>query len=149
MRRGLLALLLLTAHLPAADADDGATLTLRVEGFPSTEGRLLVVLFDQPDGFPNVPDKAARKARVAITTPVTTVRFEGLPAGRYAVFAFHDENGNDDLDVRWGIPIPKEPFGASRGAKIRFGPPKFDEAAFVVGSDDLVEPVRLARYGSQ
>lgn len=59
----------------------------------------------------------------------TRVTVANLPAGRYAVQAFLDENGNGKVD-RALFGIPKEGVGFSNDAKIRLGPPKFAEAAF-------------------
>jgi uncharacterized protein (DUF2141 family) len=53
-----------------------------------------------------------------------------VPPGTYAVQAFHDENGNGDLD-RSG-PWPVEGMGFSRDAPMRFGPPRFADAAVEV-----------------
>lgn len=59
----------------------------------------------------------------------TTVTVHGLPAGRYAVQAFHDENVNHKVD-RALFGIPKEGVGFSRDARIGLGPPKFADAVF-------------------
>jgi len=59
----------------------------------------------------------------------TRVTVANLPAGRYAVQAFLDENGNGEVD-RALFGIPKEGVGFSNDAKIGFGPPKFAEAVF-------------------
>lgn len=59
----------------------------------------------------------------------TRVTVANLPAGRYAVQAFLDENSNGKVDRGW-FGIPKEGVGFSNDAKIRFSPPKFAEAAF-------------------
>lgn len=127
-----LALALLCAG--TAHAQDTARLTLRIDGLESAEGQVIIVVFDNPDAFPDTPDKAVRSAVERTVAPVTTVSFDGLAPGTYAAFAFHDVNGNTALDVRSVIPIPKEPLGASRGAKGRFGPPKFADAAFTVAA---------------
>ncbi|GJD44426.1 hypothetical protein AFCDBAGC_2293 [Methylobacterium cerastii] len=72
-----------------------------------------------------------------------TVVFRDVTAGRYAVAAFEDVNGNRRLD-RTGLGLPMEPYGFSGGAGLK-ARPTFAEAAF-----DLREPgsalrVRLAR----
>lgn len=59
----------------------------------------------------------------------TRVTVGNLPAGRYAVQAFLDENGNGKVD-RGFLGIPKEGVGFSNDAKIRLGPPKFADAEF-------------------
>jgi uncharacterized protein (DUF2141 family) len=58
-----------------------------------------------------------------------TLTVEGLPAGRYAIQAYHDENSNHDVD-RGLFGIPKEGLGFSRDAKIVLGPPKWADALF-------------------
>ncbi len=56
--------------------------------------------------------------------------FEGLvPNGEYALAAFHDENGNNDLD-RGVFGIPTEGTGASNDARGFMGPPPYDGARF-------------------
>jgi uncharacterized protein (DUF2141 family) len=75
----------------------------------------------------------------------STVIFK-LPAspGRYAVSAYHDANQNGKLD-RNLVGLPTEGYGFSRDARIRFGPPSFDDAAFDISSDGGHTPVHL-RY---
>jgi uncharacterized protein (DUF2141 family) len=126
-------------------ADPGHTVTLEVNGIASTEGQLMVVLFDQAQGFPNKPDLAFRKALAAPETPTTRVSFADVPAGTYAAMVVHDENGNGEVDTRWPIPIPKEPMGASRDAKFAMGPPKFNAAAFEV-SGDTTQSFSIRRF---
>jgi len=70
----------------------------------------------------------------------TRVSVNGLPAGRYAVQAFFDENGNGKVDqMLFGI--PKEGVGFSNDAKIVFSPPKFAAAAFAF--DGKEQAIRL------
>ncbi len=68
-------------------------------------------------------------AEAPATKGVTRVIVRSLPAGRYAVQAFLDENSNGKVD-RALFGIPKEGVGFSNDAKIGLGPPKFAEAAF-------------------
>ena len=73
-----------------------------------------------------------------------TVVVAGVPAGQYAAQAFHDENGNRDIDrVLFGI--PKEGVGFSRNARIVFSPPKWSDAVF--GHQARAEMIRFSlRY---
>ena len=50
--------------------------------------------------------------------------FTGLPAGKFAVAVFHDENGNDTLDTNL-LGIPKEGYAFSENARGFAGPPSF------------------------
>jgi len=121
-----------------------ATLLIHLTGARSALGTLVVSVFTQGDGWP----KLARAARVvtlpAVEGPVE-VRVEGLPPGPCAVSAFHDENGNGKLDMRWfPLPHPAERTGASNGATGRFGPPAFDAARMDCPAGDTAAPVALA-----
>ena len=59
---------------------------------------------------------------------------EALPPGEYALLAYHDENGNGELDFR-PLGIPKEPIAVSNGAGRLLGPPRFDSAKFAVDGE--------------
>ena len=65
---------------------------------------------------------------------IGTLRFvvSDLPAGRYAVNAFHDENNNGELDTNL-VGIPSEGYGFANNPSTTFGPPDFEEAAVTVG----------------
>jgi len=67
------------------------------------------------------------------------VGVKGLPPGRYAVQAYHDEDGDGRLR-RGVLRIPAEAVGFSRDAPVRFGPPRFDDAAI-----DVAEPSTTTR----
>ena len=84
----------------------------------------------------NCPWSGNARARLGDTRVTVT----SLPAGRYAVQAFLDENGNGEVD-RALFGVPKEGVGFSNDAKIRLGPPKFAEAAFAF--DGNARTIRL------
>ena len=64
------------------------------------------------------------------------VTVRGIPPGVYAVQAFHDENGNGDLDRRAFWPL--EGLGFSRDAPMRRGPPRFGDAAMRIDGNGTV-----------
>lgn len=70
------------------------------------------------------------------------VVIDGVPAGSWAVLAYHDANANSKLD-RSPIGMPTEKYGFSRDARNMFGPPTFDKAAIEVGDGPTVAPIRL------
>ena len=88
----------------------------------------MVGLFNTSDGFPGKP--FAGQTTPALIPSVVLV-FENVEPGRYALSAYHDRNGNGKLDVG-AFGIPNEPFGFSRNARGKMGPPAFDDAAFEV-----------------
>lgn len=77
-------------------------------------------------------------------TGLTMVTLRGLKPGRYAVQVFYDENGNNKVD-RAMFGIPKEGVGFSNDAKIKMGPPKWDDAAFDYDGQERTIRLRL-RY---
>jgi uncharacterized protein (DUF2141 family) len=85
------------------------------------------MLFASADGFPREPKKALERVFAPIVGSAGTCRFAARP-GSYAILAMHDENGNGTMDRNF-LGIPKEGFGASRGAHGAFGP-KFADARF-------------------
>ncbi len=127
------------AVLAAAQAGAG-DLTVAVHDIRGGESQIRLMLFDREEGF-RKEDKARQKlALPAVAGTVNTV-FPGLPAGRYAVMVYHDENGNGKLDLRFGM-FPKEGYGLSTNPKL-LGPPKFKDAAFEVADTDSRIDIRL------
>jgi uncharacterized protein (DUF2141 family) len=102
------------------------TLAIQVTSVRNAKGVVHVDLCPQAqflkDGCPLSGDAPAR---VGTTMVVIT----GVPAGRYAAQAFHDENRNGKVD-RALLGIPKEGIGFSRDAPIRMSPPKWADAWF-------------------
>ncbi len=119
--------------MPSADA---AEVTIRVEGLERAEGRLMVAMFDTAEDFPRGTRRFGEIAD-AVKGSVTVV-FRDVPPGRYAASLYHDLNRNERLDANL-LGIPSEPYGFSRNARGKMGPPKFDDAAFTVAA----EPVNL------
>ncbi len=113
-----------------ASADAGGSLQVRVTGFRTTDGDLAIALFGSSDDY-ETQDNAVRRAWVEVAGDEVRWTVSGLPAGRYAVIAYHDENNNRELDFRV-LGIPKEPVGVSNNARGLFGPPRFRAASFEV-----------------
>lgn len=124
----------------AAGAAHGAdlTITLRAQG---AGGRLAIAVYDNPDAF-----RQSRRPVVARVVPASagdvSITIAGLTPGRYAVAAFHDVDSNGELTL-WPIGLPREPYGFSRNARGRFGPPAFDAAAFDLPAEGARQSVIL------
>ena len=84
-------------------------------------------------------DDDARRPSFAIARVGTDieVRFAGIPAGTYAVSVLHDVNGDGKLGTNL-LGIPNEPVGFSNNVRLRFGPPRFQAAAFAVDGDEAI-----------
>jgi uncharacterized protein (DUF2141 family) len=113
-----------------------------VTGLRSAKGQVLACLTAQPSGFPDCTgDPEAHHLTIPAGVDVT-LDFRAVPPGVYAVSVVHDENGNGKLDKR--LMLPREGYGFSRDAPVRFGPPRFAAAAFAV-TGDVVQTLKL-RY---
>ena len=112
-----------------------------VRGFRSREGSLRVKLVAEADGFPGSDAHVVAKRRVPIDADTVSVAFDGVASGDYAVVALHDEDDDAELDRR--LRLPAEGLGFSNGARIRFGPPSFEDARFELGELDAEVGVEL------
>lgn len=131
----LLARLLPTGVILCTAASQGADLEVELRGLHSKEGHALVALHrktPQAD-FPSNASVVANAATPAATDAVAVV-FREIPAGEYAVAAFHDTNGDGELNANF-VGMPTECYGFSNDARGFMGPPSFDDAAFSVGAD--------------
>lgn len=134
---GLAAPALLGSALPAGDVS--ATVT----GLRSTRGQVLACLTARPKAFPDCEKDPAARAISAPAGEAVEIDFGPVPAGRYAIALFHDENGNGRLDKR--LMMPREGYGFSRNAPVVLGPPSFASAAFPVDGGGEHQSIRM-RY---
>ena len=117
-----------------------STLDVTVTKVRSAKGVLRYCLTADPKNFPGCVDDAHAVTR-SVPAGTTSVSFEGLPHGDYAVAVIHDENNNKKLDTFLGI--PKEGFGFSRNPAIHFGAPRFAAARFTIDGDSKAEDIRM------
>jgi len=139
--------------VPAADRKPNPqTLVVEVHGFQNLSGRCRLALYQNAKGF-NQPKSAWAKETLDLPEQgpvIWKVELEDAPESqtllgsptRWAVSAHHDQNNNDQLDKN-AFGIPTEPYGFSNNPKRGFGPPKFEEACFSIGSDEPQEALRI------
>ena len=125
----------LLAQLALAAPASAATLEVTVANIGSTAGALEVSLYRDPETWLSPRTRFATR-RIAADTHsegrVTAV-FD-VPAGTYAVAAYHDANGNGRMDYRL-LRLPKEPYAFGNNARPVFSAPSFEDAAVVVGPE--------------
>lgn len=105
-------------------------LVIEVVGVPSSQGDVMVAVYDTSDTFLS-KDKVFKSGIATAKEGKTEVAIEDMPDGEFAVVLFHDANGNSKLDTNW-FGIPKEPVGFSNAKMKTFGPPKFKECSFTM-----------------
>ena len=54
-----------------------------------------------------------------------------LPPCTFAIGIFHDVNLNNKMDKNF-FAVPREQYGFSNNARALFGPPDFEDAAFIL-----------------
>ncbi len=115
--------MLAPAVAPAAEVQ------VRVLGVASDAGSVRVAVCPQAYFLkPTCPYVGHAPARRG----VVVVSIEAVPPGVYAVQAHHDANGDGRINRNF-LGIPVEGIGFSRDAPMRFGPPRFADAAVSIG----------------
>lgn len=130
----IIALLAVTAGASAA------TVQVKIDGVNSAKGVLQVAVCDEA----TYPKDCRLTASAPAQVGAVTVDVPNVPGGMWAVLAYHDENGNKKLDTNF-VGIPNEGYGFSNGAKARFGPPSFKDAAIKVG-EGIVPATLTLKY---
>ena len=138
------------AALSLAATANSADLEVSIEGLRSAEGQARVALHQRVPSasFPDEDGAVAKISRAADPNGVRVV-FTGLSPGDYAVAAFHDADGDGELDQNI-LRIPTEGYGFSNGARGFMGPPTFDDAVLTIGSskEQIFVVVPIAYPGS-
>ena len=112
--------------LALAEAAGGAV-TVDVGNVRNSHGKVMIDICPQAKFL---DDTCAWHGEAPARAGVTRVTVPNVPAGEYAIQAFHDENNNGEVD-RAMFGIPREGVGFSRNARIGLGPPKWRDAYFV------------------
>lgn len=120
-----------------AGAASSADLKVRVEDASSTQGAIMIAVYDA-QGFLKRPVKVAS----ALAANPVEVTIKDLPEGEYGIALFHDANGNTRLD-RNAMGIPSEDHGFSNNARGHMGPPEFEQVKFAVPASGATTTISL------
>lgn len=130
--RHLIAALLVCGLATPAYADD---VTIALQGIKKPTGSIVLCLWSKDESFPDCESGKAVK-RIVVPANATSARFENVPAGTYAISAFHDANGNGKLDSNF-LGLPLESVGMSNNPKLN-GPPRFKPARFKIAGSTKI-----------
>lgn len=122
----------LAAAANPAPAPRGA-LEILVAGVRSARGSVRVKLVQGDAGFPGSDDGVVEKRRTPAEAGAVRFHLDTLPYGEYALVVLHDEDDDAALGRDW-LGLPTEGLGFSSGARVRFGPPSYEEARFRLAS---------------
>ncbi len=119
------------------------TLAVHLHEVAHERGTLRVAVYADAKAF-RKENQAFLTAEIPAAPGTQTVQFDNVPAGTYAVLAYHDEDGNGELNRRLGM-FPAEGYALSNNPKV-MGPPAFIDSAFEVGEQATTEVDMSMRY---
>lgn len=138
------------ARAPAGAADGAVDpakhgkLTVQVARVRNATGKVQVWVYDKAP-LTDGANIVARRLLPASPQGSTAI-FEDLPYGPYAVMAVHDENQNENIDMKGTGGPPAEGIGNSNGKGPLQAPPSFEDSRFVLDRDALEIEIPLFYY---
>ena len=125
----------LTATQTATKSGTTITVTVPVS---SDNGNVIMGLYTKDNFMKAGPLQGVESE---IVDGYAKATFTDVQPGVYAISLFHDKNGNKRMDFE-ANGMPKEMYGVSNNP-MSYGPPKWSEAKFEVGSQALEMTIRL------
>tara|TARA_B100001057_G_scaffold102599_1_gene99885 strand:+ start:8087 stop:8533 length:447 start_codon:yes stop_codon:yes gene_type:complete len=116
------------------------TLIINIES-KYDDGYAMLGVYDKKDNFGKAKVNEKLNANIVLTGTIVKITNKkataiiDVPFGEYAIAGFQDLDGNGVLSGNF-LGIPKEPVGFSGDAKVRFGPPKWNDAVFQFKKED-------------
>lgn len=121
-----------------AQENESFDLTVEVRGMTKNTGKVFLALYNSKETFLKNTKGTSIGTKATVENKKAIAKFKGLKKGEYAISIFHDENNNNKMDTRI-FGIPKEPYGFSNNASGFMGPPKFEDAKFLVNSNKTIK----------
>jgi uncharacterized protein (DUF2141 family) len=117
------------------------SLNINVENLRNSKGVIQYALYNSEGSIPDEKyERYFRKGIAEINNERSTLTFNDLPAGKYAISILHDENKNGKIDKKFLLPIPIEGVGISNYQTIGFSNrPNFSKASFLVDSNMTID----------
>jgi len=118
-------------------------LTVQITGIQNSSGDVKAGLFHSEESF-NGKGEKFKGITVKAENDKMTWSLRDIPFGYYAIKAFHDEDQDDDVDKKFGIPT--EGFGFSNNPSIFFDAPSYDKAKFLFNTDSMTVEIKLINF---
>jgi uncharacterized protein (DUF2141 family) len=133
---------ILTSYFGTSFAQTGKLIVVVKGVQPQKGGELSTGIFIN-ENFPKV-GKQLLGNETAVTSSEMKIVFDNVPPGTYGVVSFHDIDKNKQLKSNL-VGYPTEPIGFSRDARIKFGPPDFDDARITIEKDQTLTVIIILR----
>lgn len=112
---------------------EGYNLEVNLSGLEGTAGSVEICLMNDAKQF--LRDCFVGKTYDFDRDGGLSVVFSNLPAGEYAIMAFHDEDRNGSLNCEGFFGMPSEPYAFSNNPSTFFGPPAHKKCTFRINSN--------------
>lgn len=137
MKYYALLLSFLMAILCSTSTFQTSAVTVKIQGIKNNKGAIIIGLYNSETDFP-IYEKNFRGATLNAIENKNQYTFKNIPAGKYAVALWHDENENKILDKNL-FGAPKESYGFSNNKYGKFGPPDFEDVSFEILKNETIE----------
>lgn len=118
-------------------------LTVQIIGIQNSSGDVKIGLFNSEESF-NGKEEKFKGITVKAENDKIIWSLDNIPFGYYAVKAFHDEDQDDKVDTKFGI--PSEGFGFSNNPSIFSGAPSYEKAKFLFNTDSMTVEIKLINF---
>lgn len=119
---------------------DESRLIVTLKNVRDSTGNLRASIYREPESF-RKEDRAVEIVSIPAQKGDVQLVFKAMPAGRYAVMAYHDADSDGKLGLRFGM-FPTEGYGLSNNPKV-MGPPKFADSAFELNGAETSIDINL------
>ena len=131
----MLAIVIALSSFAYKGNNEAYSLTVKVHDLRNSKGVIQFALYNKEGTIPDERyTKYYKKLIGEISEGSSSVTFDNLPPGKYAVNILHDEDKNGKIDK--GLILPKEGIGFSNYESIGLSNrPKFSKASFELRSN--------------
>ena len=115
------------------------SLTITVDDLQNSTGVVQFSLYNTEDCFPDEHyEKEIKQLNAKISNNVSTVTFENIPEGTYAINILHDEDEDGKIKKGWVLPV--EGIGFSNLKSINpLNRPSFKKCKFELNDDKAIK----------
>ena len=107
-----------------------------ISNFENNKGVCRACIFNSEASFKGESGSPVQCVQVPVSNKKTQLEFNNVPSGTYAIFLFHDTNGNNKMDKNF-MGIPKEGYGASQNRLPFASAPSFNENRFTISNNTI------------
>ena len=116
--------------------------TVKVTNLENKTGKLYVGWYGNAGAFMKPKKTVFAKVIPVQAKEEVLVEFDSIPAGKYAISVFLDENDNEDLDTNV-VGIPREKYGFSNNVMPAMRAATYEEALFEVKDAPGTQSIKL------